>query len=185
MTSANVILNTDWQREGPIAPGGTVLDIAVGASGRVWLATTAGIWEGEVGHWQTSGQDLPRRATALAAVEGLLLAGGVPTGLFYSRDAGHTWSTASIDGTTCGITCFAVSLNFANDRVLLAGTDGAGVLRSVDGGKYWHLTNVGLTDFSVLALAVTPSWLPRENVFVATVDGVYRSPNGGRAWKRS
>src|SRR6478735_3707086 len=113
MTSANMILNNDWQRAGAIAPGATVLDIAVGASGRVWLATTAGIWEGEFGHWQPSGQDLPRRASALATVEGLLLAGGVPTGVIYSRDSGHTWSTASIDGTTCGITCFAVSPNFA------------------------------------------------------------------------
>jgi hypothetical protein len=61
------------------------------------------------------------------------------------------------------------------------------VLRSADNGASWSRCNLGLRGFTVLALAwappppsdAFPAW---ETVFAATDEGVYRSPNGGRAW---
>lgn len=183
MTPSPPTQHHGWRQNEPIAPGGTVLDLASAATGTIWAATTAGVWQRRDGQWHTFGPD--PRPTALTVVENILLAAGVPSDIRYSYDHGQTWSTAWVDGTNCIVTCFAVSPNFARDRTLLAGTGGAGILRSTDGGRYWHLSNVGLEDFTVLAMAVAPVWTPREYAFAATDDGLYRSPNGGRAWKRA
>ena len=185
MTTSALAMRNPWRRRGSIAPGGTVLGIAFGAPGQVWLATAAGLWQRDVGHWRSLGVGLPLRASALASAGGRLIAGDAAGGIRYSGDNGRTWHSAWVDQTTSAVMCFAVSPSFARDRVLLAGTAGAGILRSSDGGTHWQLANVGLTDFTVLALAVAPGWEPREIVFAAADDTVYRSPNGGRAWKRS
>jgi hypothetical protein len=66
---------------------------------------------------------------------------------------------------------------------VLAGTLGAGVLRSTDGGRRWLLSNFGLQNFTILALATAGDWTRREVAFAGTLDGVYRSIGGGRAWK--
>jgi photosystem II stability/assembly factor-like uncharacterized protein len=76
------------------------------------------------------------------------------------------------------------SPSFARDRVLLAGTAGTGILRSTDGGRNWQLSNFGLHDFSILAVATAPEWGRREVSFAGTAHGLYRTPNGGRAWKK-
>ncbi len=185
MTTSALAMRNPWRRCGSIAPGGTVLGIAFGAPGQVWLATAAGLWQRDVGHWRSLGVGLPLRASALASAGGRLIAGDAAGGIRYSGDNGRTWHSAWVDQTTSAVMCFAVSPGFARDRVLLAGTAGAGILRSSDGGTHWQLANVGLTDFTVLALAVAPVWEPREIAFAAADDTVYRSPNGGRAWKRS
>jgi photosystem II stability/assembly factor-like uncharacterized protein len=74
--------------------------------------------------------------------------------------------------------------------VLLAGSEGGGVLRSLDRGYTWKAANYGLHNYQVLALAWAPpapqgTWPAWEVVFAGTEDGLYRSPNGGRAWKRA
>ena len=184
MTVSGPAAQTGWRCSGPIAAGGTVLGIAACGQTTIWLATTAGIWQGDIGRWR-AGKEIPVRASALVAADGVLVAGGSPTGILYSVDGGREWHTAWVDGTTSGVTCFAMSPCFTQDRVLLAGTAGAGILRSTDGGRHWHLANVGLTDFTVLALAPAPVCEQRAIVFAASADGVYRSPNGGRAWKRA
>jgi photosystem II stability/assembly factor-like uncharacterized protein len=66
---------------------------------------------------------------------------------------------------------------------VLAGTLGAGVLRSTDGGRRWLLSNFGLQDFTILAAASAGDWTRREVAFAGTTDGIYRSIGGGRAWK--
>src|SRR5689334_22498451 len=88
-----------WRRSGSIAPGGTVLGIALSAPGQVWLATTAGLWQGDVGHWRSLGMAGQLRASALALASGLLIAGEAGGGIRFSGDNGHTWQTAWVDGT--------------------------------------------------------------------------------------
>ena len=60
---------------------------------------------------------------------------------------------------------------------------GSHILRSRDGGRIWQLANFGLRNFTVISLAAAPVWERREPVFAGTLDGVYYSPNAGRAWK--
>ena len=181
MTDAET--NMSWRSLGAIASGGTVQSIVFGRGSQLVLATSAGLWQGAPGQWQQPATTAPVEWSAVIYAGQTLIVGGVSGEIAYSPDHGKTWYAAWSDETKHPITCFVVSPRFAHDGVLLAGTDGAGMLRSTDGGRRWHETTVGLSDFSVLALATTPCWSERELVFAAAGDGVYRSPNGGRAWK--
>lgn len=174
-----------WQ---PIAHGGTVYDLLIDVGGACWLATEAGLWSGRPGDWRPHEAQPLARVSALGYVEGvgaqgLLLAGG--SGLAYSLDRGERWLAAYSDEVEAPITCIAVAPPLAAQRTVLAGTSGAGVLRSTDGGRSWRVSSAGLEEFVVLALAVAPLWGPREEAFALTTGGLYRSPNGGRYWKRA
>jgi photosystem II stability/assembly factor-like uncharacterized protein len=177
-------MTNTWQPHGAIAAGGTILGIAASPTG-IWLATEAGIWGSVAGAWRPAEEAAPLPQTvALACAGPAIFVGGAPFGIAYSVDDGHSWRTTWIDQADRPVTCFAVSPRFAHDGVLLAGTAGAGILRSTDGGRRWRLANFGLHEFDILALVAAPDWGEREIAFAATIGGVYRSPNGGRAWKR-
>ena len=169
----------------PIAPGGTVFDIAPDADGSCWLATGAGLWHGRTGAWRPAAtQPLARvAAVALAGGAGPLLAGGA--GLAYSLDGGASWLAAYADEVEAPVTCLAAGPPEGGQGVVLAGTSGAGVLRSTDGGRSWRTSGAGLEEFVVLALAVAPVWGRHEEALALTTGGLYRSPNGGRYWKRA
>ncbi|HET6655169.1 MAG TPA: IPT/TIG domain-containing protein [Gammaproteobacteria bacterium] len=64
--------------------------------------------------------------------------------------------------------------------VLLTGTTGAGVYKSVDGGASWTQTNTGLTDLNVTALAAA---VDGSAVYAGTLTaGVFKSTDGGATW---
>lgn len=175
-----------WQQVGIIAPGGTVFNIVSGAEGRLWLATGAGIFRRDDGAWHPLRQAQPvSQLTALTSAGSVLLASGGLGQIAYSTNGGETWYQGRLGQVEEPVTCLVASPAFQHDGVVLAGTEGAGILRSTDGGRNWDLSNFGLQDFSIIALATTPEWGRREVVFAATAHGLYRSPNGGRAWKKS
>jgi ligand-binding sensor domain-containing protein len=164
----------------------TIVSMLVDRDRYVWIATTAGLYCGQPDSWQAATNPLPLQPTVLAQIANesggwQLLAAGPPAGIVI--DAGRTdWHTAWVDEIECPITCIVASPRFTQDRVLLAGTERAGVLRSTDSGRHWRLMNAGLDDLVVLALATPPTWEQRELIFAGTTRGLYRSPNGGRAW---
>lgn len=122
---------------------------------------------------------------AIGLAHDSLLVAGLPHGLIRSSDGGRHWLQSTITQTVKPITCLAASPNVAHDGVVLAGTAGDGVLRSIDGGRYWELVNFGLRDFDVLGMACAPAWGRREIAVAATTQGLYQSPNGGRAWRQA
>ena len=67
----------------------------------------------------------------------------------------------------------------------LAGTLEDGVFSSTDRGGRWGAWNFGLFDLNVLCLALSPTWTRDETVYAGTETGLYRSTNGGRAWRHS
>jgi hypothetical protein len=126
-----------------------------------------------------------------AAAGARLLVGGAPLGLAYTAraDTGEGWQAAWLDGVTSAVVSLAADPREAESGVLLAGTAGDGVLRSEDHGATWTVCNFGLEDFEVLCLGWAPpmppgQWPRREVVFAGTAGGLYRSPNGGRGWRR-
>ncbi|MFN8452846.1 MAG: hypothetical protein U0521_30600, partial [Anaerolineae bacterium] len=119
---------------------------------------------------------------AFAYSGGFIFLGGASL-IVFSADDGRTWNRGQAAALEKPVTCLAVSPGFSQDRVALAGTDGAGILRSTDGGRRWQYASFGLQDFSIMALAAVADWTDREVAFAATPTGLYRSPNGGRAWK--
>ena len=67
--------------------------------------------------------------------------------------------------------------------VVYAGTLGAGVLKSTDGGNTWQPSNTGLTIRLVRALAIDPS---NANVLYAgTTAGLFKSVDAGASWTSS
>ncbi len=178
-----------WQSLGPISAGGTVFDLNSDQN-QLWLVTEAGIFRKHTGNgagWQplTQSQPLPH-LTALVGREKYLIVSSVIGQIAYAMNGGQSWYSGRIAQTADeAITCLTVSPNFTTDTVALAGTNGAGVLRSINAGRSWTLVNAGLWDFEVIALATAPNWERREVCFAATAQGLYRSPCGGRAWKKS
>jgi photosystem II stability/assembly factor-like uncharacterized protein len=81
------------------------------------------------------------------------------------------------------VTALAVSPNFAEDGIVLAGTMEDGVFRSADRGSSWAAWNFGLLDLSVFCMAVSPKFTDDETLFAGTTSGLFRSTNGGRAWR--
>ncbi len=182
--------DTRWTRVGPIHPGGTVMALAAYSEGdrEVFLAATqTGIFRSEDGgqSWAVANKGLPTlQISALAfAPNGTAFAGGLTGGIAISTNQGRTWYMTRSAGLDRPVSAIAPSPRYAEDATLLVGTDGGGVMRSADRGNHWAQANFRLLDLNVLALACAPVWEKNEPVFAATADGVYRSTNGGRAWR--
>ena len=173
-----------WKPLGRIATGGTALSISGDSRRRVFIASPAGLFRGDGETFSLVARGFPfLQTSATLVVNDIVYVAGLPEGLMRSHDGGDTWDRCWAEQIRSPIVCFAASPRFNHDGVVFAGTQSDGVLRSIDGGKHWSLSNFGLRNFSALAIAVAPQWGRREFMFIGTENGVYRSPNGGRAWK--
>ena len=71
-----------------------------------------------------------------------------------------------------------------NPTIAYAGTWGAGVYKSSDGGSSWHTSSVGLVNLLIQSLALNP--LDSNILYAGTYkDGVYKSVNGGVTWTQT
>ena len=68
------------------------------------------------------------------------------------------------------------------EGVLFAGTDGAGIFRSMDLGDSWTPVNTGLPDFSGDGLSASALAQKRNMLYAGTTDGLYASIDGGDRW---
>jgi photosystem II stability/assembly factor-like uncharacterized protein len=186
-------MNPEWRYISRVASGGTVLGIEMNSKGELWSASSTGLFRNSSGRWLPVSRSMPlAQVSDILSVGNTLIAAGWPEGIIYSIDGGQSWYRAWIDQVKAPITCLTISPNYNRDRVLLAGTQGEGILRTTDGGRHWQLSNFGLRGFSVFALAsigVRQTFrelsVLKEIVFAGTDDGVYQSPNGGRAWRQA
>ena len=107
----------------------------------------------------------------------------VKGGILRSSDGGDSWFSAGFAAPPPLFTAMAISSEFLRDGMMLAATMEDGVFSSADRGIHWRPWNFGLFDLGVLCLALSPRWLVDETVFAGTETGLYRSTNGGRAWR--
>jgi hypothetical protein len=124
------------------------------------------------------------------AIHDRILVGGLPHGVAFSLKHGENWQAGWMDNVDAPVVTLAADPQVEHTGVILAGTDGGGVLRTVNRGHHWFTRNFGLRSFNVLALAWAPpapedAWPRWQTVFACTEEGVYHSPNGGRGWKRA
>jgi photosystem II stability/assembly factor-like uncharacterized protein len=121
------------------------------------------------------------RRQALAGF-GIALIGGVSAPAASARaDAGvNTWTSARLYGGTV----YGLAASPVNPSIVLAGTGGAGVFRSTNGGVSWHRSSSGMPhDTIVFTFVFAPS--APGTVFAGTyASGVYRSADAGRSWVR-
>ncbi|RPJ43351.1 MAG: hypothetical protein EHM21_11665, partial [Chloroflexi bacterium] len=191
-----------WEHLGPIASGGTVSGLAISPVRQVhgvfvaptphiplyWSATPCGSFRSYTSgyHWDQhlAGLTTPLLNTLAVAHNGALFAGALDGSLFLSDDFGLTWETGNVpEDLRAPVIALAASPSFRRDQTVLAGTDGAGILVTRDGGRNWQASRRHLHSASVLALAVTPDWEKQAIAFAATPQGVYISLDGGRQWR--
>lgn len=154
-----------------------------------WAAGPYGLFALEGGGLIPTSQPM-ERLIVCSAISDRLLVGGEPHGIAYLYRDGEEWQASWMGGATEAALCLAPHPDVFHTAVLLAGTEGGGILRSTDRGHRWTPCNYGLRNYTVLSLAWAPldpaaRWPGREHVFAGTEEGIYRSPSGGRGWKRS
>jgi photosystem II stability/assembly factor-like uncharacterized protein len=186
----------DREQEGAASLTGTaVTAIAVSPSfardRTVFAAATAGLHcstdAGE--RWRQLGD--PGSAGTLTAVavspgydeDGLVLAASIEHGIWRVTRDGASWTRGELRQPRVDIAALVLSPEFAHDGVAFAATMADGVVVSRDRGSTWEASRFGLLDLDVTALAVSPAFARDETVFAATATGIFRSPNGGRAWR--
>jgi photosystem II stability/assembly factor-like uncharacterized protein len=179
-------MSLDFIRLSQIPAPSTIFHLSSGKAGNLWAASPAGLFSSRDEDWMPVLQTFPFSQVGTVLDLGkTALAAGLSGGLVYSRKAGENWQYAVLEQVTSPVTCLAASPNFPEDQVILAGTAGDGVLRSVNGGQSWQLVNFGLRDFHIYALETATVWGLKEASFSGTANGIYYSPNGGRAWRFS
>ena len=117
--------------------------------------------------------DFPRHPIALC---------GAADGIAMTADEGQTWVGATMP-QLAQISHLAVSPAFSMDRTAFAATMQDGVLCSVDAGVNWQAWNYGLLDLETISVVVSPRFAEDETVIASTVRGLFRSTNGGKAWR--
>ncbi len=105
---------------------------------------------------------------------------GTTAGLFVSRDGGTSWRMLIND-----IVVNAVAVQPGRPDTILVGSDDAGILKSVDGGSTFAVSNEGFIHRQISALVQGPS----ENSLYAAVPqdgswgGFFLSDDGGGSWR--
>jgi len=133
--------------------------LAVGAEG-LWKSSDSGnAWQKLNSEFVTSVSINPRNAAEIYAGTANSTPGEEV--LRHSNDGGQTWSVVRkgfVQGSTRGIAAPAlpIAVDYGTQSTLYVGTMGAGVFKSVDGGRTWHELNEGLLDLDVFSLAVDP-----------------------------
>jgi photosystem II stability/assembly factor-like uncharacterized protein len=153
-----------------------------------WLAgTNEGLWRYHDGSLSVVSEALRAAAiTATAAPDNyphtnLIMVGSVD-GIARTIDGGHTWMTGIMTQVS-QVSQIVLSPAYDADSIIFATTLEDGVLRTHDGGDHWYNWNFGLLDLETLSIAVSPDFAKDETVYVATGTGIFRSLNGGRAWR--
>jgi photosystem II stability/assembly factor-like uncharacterized protein len=101
---------------------------------------------------------------------------GTGSGIYKSTDSGSNWTASGLENT--GINTLAIDLQ--NSSTIYAGTN-LGVYKTTNGGVSWIAANKGLSEFSVLALAINTK-NPAILYAGTYLGGVFRSSDGGANW---
>jgi photosystem II stability/assembly factor-like uncharacterized protein len=130
----------------PAPPGGVFRS---SNGGRTWAAANGGQEGDDVNDLVVDPAD---GRTVYAALHD---ASAATNAVQRTLDGGRTWTDASA-GLPAGVAVKALALDPTDPRTLYAGTDGAGVFVSPNGGASWSPLNVGLTDLRITSLAIAP-----------------------------
>lgn len=159
----------------------------------IFAASQSGLYRSMDGGqtWQYAYASLelaaPLPTTTLALSPGFVSDGslfaGVSGGVLRSTDRGGTWQVAVLPSPGPTISALAVSPAFQHDGVILAGSVEDGIWRSADRGGRWSAWNFGLLDLNVTCVAISPAYTDDQTIYAGTESGLFRSTNGGRAWR--
>lgn len=153
----------------------------------VYVARKSGLYRSDDGGvtWVDTLTALPETyALIVTAVvgQGEMVFAGVKGGVLCSYDACQNWKIVGLASPPPDVMALALSPNYADDGVVMAGTADDGVFVSTDRGATWIAWNFGLIDAHVFTLAFSPAYKDDGTVFAGTESGLFVSKNGGRGW---
>jgi hypothetical protein len=101
----------------------------------------------------------------------------------YQSDGNGVWTVTTT--TTSAVWQDGIVINSTNPNIMYAGTSGAGVYKTTNGGLNWAQTNNGLLNMGVQCMAISKS---NPNVIMlgttnsGASPGIYRSTDAGATW---
>jgi photosystem II stability/assembly factor-like uncharacterized protein len=104
-------------------------------------------------------------------------------GILRSIDSGESWQIHLLPEPPPFASTFVLSPNYALDGQAFSATMEDGIFCSRDRGGHWATWNFGLLDLEVLSLVISPRYKEDDTLIAGTESGIYRSKNGGRAWR--
>jgi photosystem II stability/assembly factor-like uncharacterized protein len=122
------------------------------------------------------------RPTPTSAGTPTLILPPTPASPLQAAVAGLRWEQVYDGEMFLRVGLNAVAVDPGDPGTILAGTYGAGIYVSRDGGRTWTPSNAGLGKGTVSRLAIDPN--DSDVVYAALFDqgGVYKSTDGGRTW---
>ena len=166
-------LGSSWTKEPGLAPTARLYSLCA-ASGELLVGGEGRIFRYGERAWTELALPAPdTQVWSLAAMDGVILAGTRPLGLFRSDDGGRRWESLSFPVTpgapqphTPRITALLPSPWVAGE--VWAGVEVGGVFASSDGGRSWSAANEDIPSLDVHGLA----WSSGGILLAATPRGV-------------
>jgi photosystem II stability/assembly factor-like uncharacterized protein len=144
----------------------------------VWAAGDDGVWRSTDGgmRWVKVRVE-PAHVLLVSPFDPTIVYAANAQDLQFTADAGQTWHTLPAGPRPGG--AFALAAHPSLPGQLLAGTTGAGVYRSTDGGTTWTASGRGLVNTAVVEVAFDDM---DAAIFVAEASGIFRTLDGGAHW---
>ena len=157
--------------------------IFVGGGQGLWISRNDGA------QWQAMRTPMPNSIILCLSlspqyqVDGIILAGTLEDGIYYSDSRGERWSYRGFGLLDSTVYTLAISPNFAQDETIFAGTETA-LYYSYNGGRAWKQLAFPEAAAPVLSLAVSPQFAQDQTLYAGTEQhGLYRSVDGGQSWQ--
>ena len=120
--------------------------------------------------------------------DSILFIGTPNGGIWRTYDFGKTWQSNTDTLTTMQIS--SINFNPKNPNIVYAGTGDRdagsrtqiGVLKSIDAGLSWKVSNSGMGNVIVGKMIIDPHH--PDTILAATSNGIYKSINGAVSWTR-
>lgn len=106
---------------------------------------------------------------------------GSAIGLFRTTAEEHAAWTPLFTGLS--VEAVGMPRQLDSGSLLLAATVEKGLLLSEDSGVSWDDANAGLNYDPIVAICFSPLYADDKTIFLATDSDIFRSRNGGKAWR--
>ena len=99
-----------------------------------------------------------------------------PRELFYSVNAGETWTSLDLKDRSAGMNNIAPPIVMLDPNTFYKGSQ-TGIYRTTDAGESWHQLNTGLAGTTVMDL-----FSVNGRLYTSGMDGLATSTDGGESW---